>query len=54
MSQKGRTVFSEEYARAIRATPHLKYKTSLLAWVVLAGFVILMGYFLLGCAAAPR
>lgn len=34
-SQKGAMVFSPDYAAVVAATPHIKYKTSLLAWVAL-------------------
>jgi hypothetical protein len=33
--QKGKTVFSDEYKRVIAETPHVKYRTSIVAWVVL-------------------
>jgi len=34
-SQKGKTVFSPQYQDVIAATPHVKYKTSILSWIVL-------------------
>ena len=43
VSKKGIYVFSDEYKQVIAATPHLKYKTSLIVWVlvgVLAVFVV--------------
>ena len=36
LSKKGRTVFSPEYKDVIAATPHVKYKTSILVWIFLA------------------
>jgi len=40
-SQKGKTVFSEEYQAVIEQTPHIKYRTSIVVWVLL-GFVLLL------------
>lgn len=39
-SKKGAMVFSAEYAAVMAATPHVKYKTSLVTWVVLGVLVI--------------
>lgn len=39
-SQKGKVVLSSEYAQIIAATPHSKYKTSPLVWIVLALLII--------------
>jgi hypothetical protein len=44
-SKKGATIFSPDYQRVIAETPHIKYKTSIVVWVVV---VIL----LLGCGLA--
>ena len=35
-SKKGRTVFSPEYKDVIAATPHVKYRTSVVVWIFLA------------------
>ena len=35
-SKKGKTVFSESYKEIIAATPHIKYKTPKVIWIVLA------------------
>jgi hypothetical protein len=35
-SQKGKTVFSEEYQIVIEQTPHIKYRTSIIVWILLA------------------
>lgn len=40
-SKKGRVVFTPDYLDVIAATPHIKYKTSLLVWIIL-GIVILL------------
>lgn len=40
-SQKGRAVFTDEYRDIITATPHIKYKTSVLVWIFLA--IIIFG-----------
>jgi hypothetical protein len=33
--KKGQMVFTEEYRRIIAATPHVKYKTSIVVWILL-------------------
>jgi hypothetical protein len=43
LSEKGRVVFSPEYRAVIEATPHVRYKTSIIAWVVLILFILLVG-----------
>jgi hypothetical protein len=35
LSAKGKRIFSEDYADIIAATPHIKYKTSIIVWIVL-------------------
>lgn len=40
-SQKGSMVFSPEYREVIAQTPHMKYKTSIVVWVLL-GLVLLL------------
>jgi hypothetical protein len=40
-SQKGATVFSPRYQQVIAATPHIKYRTSIVIWILL-GLVILL------------
>jgi hypothetical protein len=40
-SKKGRVIFTSDYQDVIAATPHIKYKTSLLVWIIL-GIVILL------------
>ncbi len=34
-SKKGQLILSPEYAAIVEATPHVKYRTSLLAWIAL-------------------
>ena len=40
-SQKGTTVFSDEYHTVIAQTPHIKYRTSIVVWI-LVGLVLLI------------
>ena len=44
-SSKGQMVFSPEYKEIIRQTPHIKYKTSKIVWVLLGivGLLLLAG-----------
>ena len=42
LSKKGRTIFSPEYRDIVEATPHVKYKTSILVWIFLALVVALL------------
>lgn len=46
-SQKGKTVFSEEYQRVIEETPHIKYRTSIVVWILLGLIFLLIGLGLL-------
>ena len=52
LSKKGRTIFSPEYQDVIAATPHVKYKTSIIVWIflalVLAFIVITIGVVMIG------
>ena len=41
-SQKGKTVFSEEYQAVIEQTPHIKYRTSIVVWVLLGLVLVLI------------
>lgn len=41
-SEKGKTVFSPEYQEVIRPTPHIKYKTSIVVWIVLGILVLVI------------
>lgn len=44
-SQKGKMVFSEEYQAIVKATPGIKYKTSVVVWVLL---ILLVLFFVVG------
>lgn len=41
LSQKGRRIFQADYADIVDATPHIRYRTSVLVWIVLG--VLLVG-----------
>lgn len=45
MSKKGKVVFSPEYQSVIEQTPHIKYKVSIVVWILLGllAALILMG-----------
>jgi hypothetical protein len=47
-SQKGVYIFSPEYARVIAATPHIKYKTSIIGWILLGILVFFIGLGIIG------
>lgn len=40
LSAKGKRIFAPDYAGIVAATPHIKYRTSLLVWILL-GFMLL-------------
>lgn len=42
LSKKGRTIFAPEYQDVIAATPHVKYRTSIVVWIFLALIVALI------------
>jgi len=42
LSKKGRTIFAPEYQDVIAATPHVKYRTSIIVWIFLALVVLLL------------
>lgn len=48
-SRKGKMVFSEEYRAVIQQTPHIKYRTSIVLWIVLG---LLLALILFGLTAA--
>lgn len=48
-SEKGKMVFSEEYAEIVEATPEVKYRTSIIVWILLA--LVIFG--LLAAMAIP-
>jgi hypothetical protein len=43
LSKKGRTVFSPEYREVIAATPHVRYRTSIIVWIFLVLVIALLG-----------
>jgi succinate dehydrogenase/fumarate reductase cytochrome b subunit len=54
-SKKGVMVFSPEYRQVIEATPQIRYRTSLLAWLFLGLIVLaLMGLIAGGLTLAPK
>jgi GYF domain 2 len=53
-SKKGATVFSEDYKQIIEQTPHIKYKTSIVVWILLILLLVLIGAGLLAALFAGR
>jgi hypothetical protein len=49
LSKKGRTIFAPEYQQVIAATPHVKYKVSIVVWIFLA---LLIGLLVVGLGVA--
>jgi len=43
-SAKGKMVFSDEYRAVIEQTPHIKYRTSILAWIVLGLLLLIIAF----------
>lgn len=43
LGEKAKYIFTPDYQQVIAATPHVRYKTSVLTWVVLAVLVIAIG-----------
>lgn len=43
LSEKGRRIFEPDYAEIVAATPHIKYRTSIVVWVVLAILILGIG-----------
>ncbi|MGB7328399.1 MAG: hypothetical protein WBD31_26210 [Rubripirellula sp.] len=48
ISKKGKVVFSDEYRTVVDQTPHIKYKTSIVVWVLLGLIVALLALALVG------
>jgi hypothetical protein len=44
LSKKGRTIFAPEYQDVIAATPHVKYRTSILVWIFLGLLIALFAF----------
>lgn len=53
-SKKGAMVFSEEYRQAIQQTPHIKYRTSIVVWILLVLLLLLIGGGLVAVLLRPR
>lgn len=43
-SRKGKMVFSEEYRAVMEQTPHIKYRTSILVWILIGLVVLVIGF----------
>jgi hypothetical protein len=43
LSQKGKVVFSDHYKQVIAETPHIKYKTSIIVWILVILILTLVG-----------
>jgi hypothetical protein len=43
-SKKGKTVFSDEYQAVIEQTPNIKYRTSIVVWVLLGLVLVLIAF----------
>ena len=41
-SEKGNVVFSDHYKEVIAATPHVRYKTSIIVWILVIAFLTIM------------
>jgi len=52
--RKGAMVFSDEYKIIIAETPDVKYRTSLIVWIVLIVFVLLLGAVFVGVLGRSR
>jgi hypothetical protein len=47
-SRKGKMVFSDEYRVIIEQTPHIKYRTSIVVWILLGLLLLLIGMAFIG------
>jgi hypothetical protein len=52
--QKGQIVFSDEYRAVIEQTPHIKYRTSIVVWILLGLVVALIGLGIIGLLTRGR
>lgn len=48
LSEKGRVVFSEQYKQVIEQTPHIRYRTSKVVWILLGLVLLLLSIALIG------
>ena len=53
-SQKGKMVFSDEYRAVIEQTPHIKYRTSIVVWIVLGLLLLLIAFGIIGAFVSRR
>lgn len=53
LSAKGKMVFSSEYGEVIAATPHIKYRTSIIIWIFVALIVLGIAAAIIIPAIAP-
>ncbi|MFN0040899.1 MAG: hypothetical protein ACKVP2_15405 [Burkholderiales bacterium] len=44
LSKKGRFVFSPGYPELVRVTPHIRYRTSIVAWVLIVFLMLFVGW----------
>ena len=54
LSAKGRMIFSPEYQAVIAATPHIKYRTSIVVWILLILLLVLIGFAFVGVMFSRR
>lgn len=52
--QKGKMVFSDEYRAVIEQTPHIKYRTSIIVWIVLGLLLLLIAFAIFGAFVVRR
>jgi hypothetical protein len=52
--KKGTMVFSEQYQQVIAETPHIKYRTSIVVWVLLGLLVVLLAIIMFAVITAGR
>jgi hypothetical protein len=53
-SAKGKLVFSPDYRAVIEATPHIKYKTSVLVWILLGLLLLLLAVGMIAALFAKK
>lgn len=53
-SRKGKMVFSDEYKEIVEQTPHIRYRTSIVVWIVLGIVVALCAFGILGGVLSKR
>ena len=53
-SAKGKMVFSDEYRAVIEQTPHIKYRTSIIVWIVLGLLLLLIAFGIFGAFSFRR